>query len=178
MYGEGLTKYDTVWDFRPNDLITRGEAAKFVNQYAQLEGLSKSYTQCQFSDIEWYDYTLIPHIAEACAYGLIKWSQGRYMPNNLITEAQAITIIVRSLYGFLDETGPYWRQYYYEAGQELGIIQGESLQWVNTTNITRQKMWTWFYIASQQITNKDVINLDWAEGLMNILDDIFWSESL
>lgn len=178
MHSEWLTKYDNSADFRPNDLITRGEASKFVNQYAQLEGLTKSYTQCQFSDISGYDYTLVPHIAEACAYGLLKWSNGRFMPNGLITEAQAITVVIRSLYWFLDETGAYWRQPYYEAGRELWIIQGESLQWVNQTNITRQKMWTRFYKASQQITNADVARLDGAEDLLNILEDIFGSEVL
>jgi len=128
MHTEGLTRYSQVNDFRPNDSITRGEAAKFVNQYAQLEGLTKSFTECNFSDIAGYDSTLVPHIGEACAYGLLKGSNGRYMPNNNITEAQAITIVVRSLYGFLDETGTYWRQPYYEAGKELGIIQSETLQ--------------------------------------------------
>jgi len=173
MYGEWLTRYNQVSDFRPNDSITRGEAAKFVNQYAQIEGLQKTYTQCQFSDIEGYDYTLVPHIAEACAYGLLKGSNGRYMPNGPITEAQAITVIIRSLYGFLDETWAYWRQPYYEAGRVLGIIQGETLQGVNQVNISRQKLGTRFYIASQQITNADLAQLDGGEDLRNILEEIF-----
>ncbi len=178
MFSEGLTRYDNAWDFRPNDAITRWEAAKFVNQYAQLEGLVKNYTQCQFSDIEGYDYTLVPHIAEACAYGLLKGSNGRYMPNDNITEAQAITVVIRSLYGFLDETQEYRRGPYYEAGKELGIIQWETLEWVNQVNISRQKLWTWFYIASQQITNSDLAGLDGWEGLRNILLEYFGEESL
>lgn len=178
MYWEGLTKYNQVADFRPSDSITRGEAAKFVNQYAQLEGLTKSYTQCNFSDIAGYDYTLVPHIAEACAYGLLKGSNGTFNPNGNITEAQAITVVIRSLYWFLDETGAYRRQPYYEAGKQLGIIQSETLQGTNQVNISRQKLGTWFYIASQQITNADVAGLDGSEDLLSILQDIFGSEVL
>jgi len=178
MFSEGLTRYDQVADFRPNDFITRGEAAKFVNQYAQLEWLTKNYTQCNFWDIAGYDYTLVPHIAEACAYGLLKGSNGTFNPNGNITEAQAITVVIRSLYGFLDETGQYRRQPYYEAGKQLGIIQSETLQGTNQVNITRQKLGTWFYIASQQITNQDIAGLDGSEDLLNILEDIFGSEVL
>lgn len=74
MHSNGLTKYDQVNDFRPNDNITRGEASKFVTKYAEYKQLAKNYNQCAFSDIEGYDYTLVPTIKEACEYGLMKGS--------------------------------------------------------------------------------------------------------
>lgn len=64
----GLTKYDQEADFRGNDAITRGEAAKFIAQYAKEIGLEKTYTACEFTDLEGYDATLLPFIEEACAY--------------------------------------------------------------------------------------------------------------
>lgn len=72
MYENGLTKYDNILEFRGEDSITRGEAAKFVNQYAELLGLTQYYSPCEFSDIVGYDNTLVPHIYEACGYGLLK----------------------------------------------------------------------------------------------------------
>lgn len=69
---KGLTKYNTVEDFRKDDLITRGESAKFYTQFGKLFKLEKTYTQCSFNDIAQYDTTLTPFIAEACGYGLIK----------------------------------------------------------------------------------------------------------
>lgn len=173
MYSNGLTMYNQVSDFRPNDFITRGEASKFVTKYAEVEWLIKNYNQCAFSDIDGYDYTLVPTIKEACEYGLMKWSNGVYNPNGNITEAQAITVVVRSLKWFLDETGDKRRQPYFEAGQELGIIQWETLDWVNQTNITRQKMWTRFYIASQIVDDQDINGLDGDAELRSLLTEIF-----
>lgn len=172
MHTNGLTKYNQVNDFRPNDLITRGEASKFVTNYAQFKGLSKNYNQCTFSDIEGYDYTLIPTIKEACEYGLMKGSNGVYNPNGNITEAQAITVVVRTLRWFLDETGAYRRQYYYEAGKELGIIQNETLQWVNQVNITRQKLGTRFYIAASK-QQQEIDSLDGEMEFTSILEELF-----
>ncbi|USN56138.1 MAG: S-layer homology domain-containing protein [Candidatus Peribacteria bacterium] len=83
-------------DFRGDDSITRGEAAKFVNQYAQVLGLEQNYTACTFDDIAEYDYTLVPHIYEACKFGLLKGSQGKFMPNGNVSPAQAITIVVKN----------------------------------------------------------------------------------
>lgn len=48
---KGLTKYDTVVDFRKDDFITRGESAKFYTQFGVLFGLDKTYTACDFSDL-------------------------------------------------------------------------------------------------------------------------------
>lgn len=173
MFSNWLTKYDQAEDFRPADYITRWEAAKFVDSYAKVEGLTKNYNQCAFSDIEGYDYTLIPHIKEACEYWLLKGSNGRYNPNGNITEAQAITVVVRTLKWFLDETGDKRRQPYYEVGKELGIIQWETLDGVNQVNISRQKLGTWFYQASQMVTDQDLIKLDGEEDLRGLMYEIF-----
>ena len=145
----GLTKYTVSSDFRPNDKITRGEAAKFVAQYGALKGLEKTYTECGFSDLAGYDATLLPFIQEACAYGLMKGSSGKFNPNDTITEAQAITVVIRSLEGFKNETGSSWYAEYYNRGKALSMIQSETMASVETTTITRAKLGTWFYVASE-----------------------------
>jgi len=172
MYTNWLTKYNTATEFRQYDLITRGEASKFVDSAAQVMALTKNYNQCTFNDIQGYDFTLIPHIWEACAYGLLKWSQGNFMPNNTLTEAQAITIVMRSVMWFLDETWARRWSAYYEAWVEAGIITTESLDWVNSTNVTRQKLGTWFYKAAN-LNAWEKSNLDWEGELEALIQEIF-----
>jgi hypothetical protein len=97
LHAEGLTKYDTQVEFRGDDEIMRGEAAKFVNQYAAALDLEQNYDECDFTDISNFDDTLVPHIQDACGYGLLKGSDGMFMPEGRITLAQGITIVVRTL---------------------------------------------------------------------------------
>ncbi len=149
MYSEWLTKYDNLEDFRWNDSITRWEAAKFVDQFAKLQIMDKTYTKCDFNDIDGYDNTLTPHIKQACLYGLMKWSNGSYRPNGKITEAEAITVVMRSIYGFFAETADPWYVAYYNRWFELGLIENETLRWVGTTNITREKLGRRFYQVAQ-----------------------------
>ncbi|MBP6257097.1 hypothetical protein KA405_05350 [Patescibacteria group bacterium] len=51
MATNGLTKFTKSSDFRPNDSIIRGEAAKFVAAFGGLKKLAKSNSACDFSDI-------------------------------------------------------------------------------------------------------------------------------
>lgn len=149
MYSQGLTKYSRIADFRPADSITRGEAAKFVDEYASLQNLPKDYAKCNFTDIDGYDSTLTPHIKQACFYGLLKGSNGKYRPNAGITEAEAITVVMRSVYGFFEETAnPRWIAYY-NRGQDLGLITDEGLREIGEAFISREKLGTWFYQAAQ-----------------------------
>lgn len=148
MHTNDLTKYSTQAEFRWEEAITRGESSKFVDQYAQFMQLDKTYSECEFNDITDYDSTLIPHIKEACAYGLLKWSGWNFMPNNNLTEAQWITMVMRSLYGFQDETGdPRYSEYATLAAQ-AGIISDIDMSSLAGTVLTREKLWTWFYAAA------------------------------
>jgi hypothetical protein len=80
--------------------------------------------------------------------GLFKGSQGKFMPNNNITEAQALTVVVRSLYGKMDETMSPWYKGYFMKAKDIGLISNETISMVDTKNITRQKLATWLYQGS------------------------------
>lgn len=144
-----LTKYTNIADFRWGDLITRWEAAKFITQYAKKIGLEKNYFSCTFNDLEWYDSTLIPYIQSACAYWLLKWSNNKFMPNDTITEAQAVAVVIRSLEWFHDETLTPRYKMYYMNGQDYKLIEKETLESVWYTKITRSKIWTRFFIGTE-----------------------------
>lgn len=160
MNTNGLTKFSKSADFRPNDSITRWEASKFVASFWQLKKLAKKWGSCAFSDTNGYDSTLTPSIQQACELGLLKWSNGKFMPNSSLTEAQALAIVIRSLDGFLDETVTPWYKNYFTKAQSYGMISTETLQSVNGKNVTRGKLGTWFYQANTPKMVKDDMKKD------------------
>ncbi len=171
MFDNGLTTM-TEENFRPQDYITRGEVAKNFSQMAKVLNLTKSKTaaECAFNDIEGYDYTLVPHIVEACEYGLVKGSQGSYFPNNQISQAELITVTVRMLMGFQDETTTPWWKNYHEMGQWLGILDNEGV-WDLDTPAKRQTVGTWLYRATNVDTS--AAQDEGTDELKSILEEIF-----
>lgn len=155
LHQEWLTIYDDLEDFRPDDFVTRWEASKFTTKLAELLWLEKTYTSCDFSDIDNYDSTLIPFIQSACAYGLLKWSNNLFWPNDLMSEAHAVTLVVRTREWFLDESGTYrWQQYYLQ-WQKMSLITDEQLSTLDQNSVSRITLWRWFYIAAH-ITEEDI----------------------
>ena len=147
MFEQWLTKYATVSSFFPNELITREQAAKFFAQFADIVELEESsVASCVFWDIGDADYTLIPHIIQACEYGLLKWSNGAFNPFASMTRAEAVTVAVRSLEGFLDESvTPWYRNYYQEATYRwlINYFLSDMEQ-----PITRKELWTLLFLAA------------------------------
>lgn len=113
MYRESLTKYSSRNKFRPYDPITRGEVSKFLTAYWWYVGIIPNSDVCSFSDLGTYDYTLVPHVEQACRMWMIKWHNWYYYPNNHITKAEALAVVLRPFVGMLDETWAYWYQEYY-----------------------------------------------------------------
>lgn len=162
-------------DFRPNDGVSRGEIAKFFAQFAELQGISKikSAEECQFADIAGYDSTLVPHIIAACEYGLVKWSQGNYYPNKSLTEAEALTVVIRSIMGMQDETGdPRWKETH-EVAKWLGIIDNESV-WDLNKDALRGKVGTWLWRATQ--ADVSAAQESGTDELKSVLTEIFGQE--
>ena len=52
MYANGLTKYDTLSGYRPQDPVLREESAKIIAQAYRILGYPQGSknTQCSFSD--------------------------------------------------------------------------------------------------------------------------------
>lgn len=161
--------------FRPNDGVSRWEIAKFFAQFAELQGLSKtkSVEECQFGDVAWYDSTLVPHIVSACEYGLVKWSQGNYFPNKALTEAEALTVVIRAIAGMQDETGDPWWKETHEVAKWLWIIDNESVRDLNK-NALRGKVGTWLWRATQ--ADVDAAQQEWTDELKSVLTEIFGEE--
>ena len=116
MHSNGLTMYDNEQDFRPQDILTREEASKIIWQaYSTLwyDDITKN-ASCTFSDSEMFNPTLAPHIANVCKRGLFKWSDGKFMPQDTLTKAQWMAVLIRMFEWKMsyELQIPWWSQYY------------------------------------------------------------------
>lgn len=94
---------DSEGTFRPDDNITRAEAAAVavrLHEYVASKldiNVSKSYVSKTFSDVrgtDWY----YKSVCSAVGYGLIEGdAEGTFRPNDNITRAEFTAVIVRNM---------------------------------------------------------------------------------
>lgn len=74
MYNQGLTMYDNIEQFLPNNTMTREEASKFFSVFAQKEysKTEDSNKKCSFYDIKKADPTLRNNIVSSCRLGIFQ----------------------------------------------------------------------------------------------------------
>ncbi|MEI6426312.1 MAG: hypothetical protein WCO66_03065 [Candidatus Absconditabacteria bacterium] len=127
MNTNGLTKFTNATDFMATKSLRRDEATKFFVQYAtEILGRTPdtSKTSCNFSDLSKARPDLKDLIKESCQLGLFQGTNGKFMPTQSLTNAQAITVLIRMIDGQKDETQGHFAQKYFEKAQELGIMNG------------------------------------------------------
>ena len=68
MFANGLTKYSNETDYRPEDGLTREEAAKIIGQAFEKLGYSQDTknTSCSFSDMSEVDPSLSGFVINTC----------------------------------------------------------------------------------------------------------------
>jgi hypothetical protein len=131
MYENGLTIHNNKTDFNADRGLRRDEAAKFYVNFAKLLAKTnyvKTTNQCIFSDINdsWSDLKEI--VIESCRLGLFQGNNGKFYPKNQLTNAQAITVLVRLLAGSENESGLSHRaNNYYKKANELGILSNVAM---------------------------------------------------
>jgi hypothetical protein len=138
MHNNDLTIYNNTNDFKANNWLRRDEAAKFFVQFTKLiwnNEYIKTKSECEFSDINqsWSDLKNI--VIESCRMWLFQWSKWRFYPKDQLTNAQAITVLIRLIDWFKNEK---WLSHrsdnYYDKANELWILQNVSMN--NKNNIT------------------------------------------
>jgi len=131
MYENGLTIHNNKTDFNATRWLRRDEAAKFYVNFSKLLGKTtyvKTANQCVFSDINdsWSDLKDI--VVESCRLWLFQGSRWKFNPKSQLTNAQAITVLVRLLAGNQSEV---WLSHrannYYTKANELGVLQSVSM---------------------------------------------------
>lgn len=141
MYTQGMTVYVSIDAYRPDDRVTREQAAKFFVEFdRQIMGRqAETKMYCVYSD-EWlFDSTLVGSIQSACNRGLMLWSQWVFWSADPLTKAQALTILIRVLDGVQDETvSPRWKNYYTLA-QQKGLTKEKDV-WALDRPVTRYEL--------------------------------------
>ncbi len=123
MHTNGMTKYQSPNDFRPDDFVTRQEAAKFFSEFATtiLYKVIDQDKYCTFDDLEDADPSLKNNILNSCLLGIFQWTAGYFRPNDNFTKAQALAVLVRTLDEYKnEETLPWWINYFWKA-QEMWL---------------------------------------------------------
>jgi len=137
MYTNGLTKFNTTSTFMATQSLRRDEAAAFFARFARdVLGMTPdtSKTECNaFTDLAQGHNDLQGEMIASCQLGLMKWSNGKFMPKDKFTNAQALTVIVRLLDGNQPETGTHWASNYLARAKVLWLTSG--LQTNSSSNL-------------------------------------------
>ena len=165
MNGKWLTKFENATDFMASKSLRRDEATKFFVQYAK-EVLwlipNTGNMNCNFNDLWEARPDLKTTIIEACQLWLFQWNKGKFMPKQALTNAQAITVLMRMVNGKQDESQWHFAQKYFEKAKELQIMNWLTLD--NTANFdtltTRGDVGVLIFNASKKSNKKDTTNIN------------------
>jgi hypothetical protein len=131
MYENKLTIHNNKTDFNADRGLRRDEAAKFYVNFAKQLGKTsyvKTASQCVFSDINDSRSDLKTVVIESCRLGLFQGNKGKFMPKDQLTNAQAITVLVRLLDGNQNEVGLSHRSNnYYSKANQLWVLANVSM---------------------------------------------------
>jgi hypothetical protein len=152
MHNFWLTRFDKPETFRPYDILSRQEAAKFFSQFAK-EILYRTLDQtkyCYFDDMEWVDPSLKNYIIESCLLHMFWWSWGYFFPFDTFTKGQALAVLMRWLDGYKDESGTYrWWAYRQQAWEAWLTKDANISHWDKA--VTRYEVALLLYRAAQRI---------------------------
>jgi cysteine-rich repeat protein len=131
LYMEDIISGKTATTFAPNDPITRAEVIKIALK-AFIIPIPSRVSEKPFPDVEvtaWY----APYAAAAKKYGILKGFPEGMRPNELVSRAEALKILltasklplqVTSTKNFTDTSPGAWYMYYVRYAYENGIIAG------------------------------------------------------
>lgn len=171
MYTNGLTQYTNASEYRPDDYLTREEAAKIIGQAYETLGYSTEVknTNCSFSDNANFDPSLSMHITQVCQWELFVGSEGEFMPQQTLTKAQAATVLVRMLEGKMSDESknPWWSDYYKKA-KAIGLT--ESSQDGFDEPISRRDVALFVYRIRNIVSNEQLKVLS-LNSMLNAIKD-------
>lgn len=147
MHANGLTQYNTPELYRPNDRLTREEAAKIIGEAYRKLGYPTTIKNedCTFSDAAQFDPTLVINIQDVCKRWLFQGSQWQFLPTESMTKWQALAVLIRMLEGKKsDESSTIWWEKYHQKWVTIWLTTD-----INVNNfenpITREEIAVFIY---------------------------------
>ena len=147
MYNAWMTKFNEPNSFMATKSLRRDEASKFFVRFAKdiLWKTPDTSKDCKFSDLDkaWSD--LKWEIVEACQLWLFQWAKWKFMPEQQLTNAQAITVFMRMFEWYKDESWTHFANEYYTSAHDKGFLKDTPLDymtnfWNETTRWDVAKM--------------------------------------
>ena len=88
---------NSVEEYQPLATVKREAAAKFFVNFAKKFFNKQADTTkvCTFEDINQAQAWAVPYIIEACQMGLLKGSNGNFLPSQELTKLQFLTVLAR-----------------------------------------------------------------------------------
>ena len=159
MYDMWMTSYNTTESFMPYNTITRAQVAKMLDKFAIATNMTeiRNFWNCEFSDVlsgsEYKDA-----ITRVCQYGIMAWSNDKFSPDQTVTKAEFVAMLIRLFDGkTLDETlNPRWTSYYKRA-IEIGLISAQDTV-TFTSEIARYDVATYLYRLKVRLTMYNNLN--------------------
>lgn len=155
MYERWLTIYNTPDTFMYKNGLRRDEATKFFVKYAKDILWIRPDTNkvwCEFTDLDkaWPDLKEL--IVESCQLWLFQWYQWKFMPEQQLTNAQALAVFIRMIDWWKDESDGHFADNYLRKAQELWIVEWLSLNIRSLFDVptTRWDVALMIYRASQK----------------------------
>lgn len=120
----GLVKGDDLGYFNPNDTITRAEFCAMIVRALGLEAAAGYLaTPTIFPDVTPAQAWAYGYINVAVTRGIIKgYPDGTFRPQGPVTQAEALTMIMRAL-GYKDSLPGDWPLDYIMAGASVGLVE-------------------------------------------------------
>jgi hypothetical protein len=175
-YDAEMTKWQTEKEYQPLGTLTREQAAKMFSVFGMsyLCLVPDADATCAFSDSATADPTLQAYLKTACQLGLFKGTQGKFLPKQALTKAQALTVLVRAMSGSADENGNPRRSAYFAQAQALQLTKETSV-WAIDKPINRYESLLLQYRAKNAgcATTQD----NYSPKLLEILEEILWPGS-
>jgi len=157
MYANGLTKYDTLSGYRPQDPVLREESAKIIAQAYRILGYPQGSknSQCNFSDEKSFDSSLSSFIADSCKWGIFKGSNGQFLPHKTLSKAESLTVLMRIFEGNSSSENftPRWTMYFVKA-KAIGLTKEGNVNSLDRPT-SREELALLIYRFKNLILNKD-----------------------
>jgi hypothetical protein len=133
-YTKKFTSSFSTDEFKPYQAIRRDEAAKFFVLFAKLVGKTQEVipsSQCQFSDLNKARTDLKGIVVESCTLGIFKGNKEKFTPDGMLTNAQAVTVLMRIIDGYQIESGKSRWDNYYKKANELKLLDNLQMNEAN-----------------------------------------------
>ena len=157
MYANGLTKYDSLSGYRPQDPVLREESAKIIAQAYRILGYPQESknSQCSFSDEKSFDSSLSGFIADSCKWGIFKGSNGQFLPHKTLSKAESLTVLMRIFEGNSSSENftPRWTMYFVKA-KAIGLTKEANVNSLDRPT-SREELALLIYRFKNLILNKD-----------------------